>query len=122
VRSGYSTPFFFPQNDFRLINGTSLGDCSQYKNASDLAAVGGTYNVVASVAGYIPVDKYQKMLNNFECLGQKFDRTKVDVDLNCPGCTFPFWSSNALTNAMELLALTKYDEVVDPSRGGGDST
>jgi hypothetical protein len=30
---------------------------------------------------------------------------------NCLECVFPYWSSTALTESFELLALTKYDSI-----------
>ena len=62
-----------------------------------------------AVQGLIDPSEYEEKLKG-ECFG-----TGVQIEnptYNCPSCSFPYWSSPALTSAFEMLAFAKFDAII----------
>jgi hypothetical protein len=111
IKLGAATPLYFPHNSFRWMNGTSAGQCSNYSNSLELGA-DGIFNLVVSMTGVISESEYLEKIDRQTCFGQKVPKALFELDLNCDGCVFPYWSSPVLTEAMELLALVKYQSLL----------
>lgn len=97
---GYkSMAYFYPANYFVYLNGTVLDDITDLKKA-----YGG---LTDGVQGYIPRQKYEEMKNQ-KYFG--FDVPKTKQDFNSQ--PFPYWSSPAITYSINLLALSKYKQLI----------
>jgi hypothetical protein len=102
-------PYYLPHNEFRWINGTSLGKCSNYPNTTAIGNFKQLTRVVTSMTGVVPEEQYETWLKTFKCFGEPVALDLLEADLNCKECVFPYWSSPALTDALTLLALAKYE-------------
>ena len=110
IKTGNANPYYFPHNSFKWLNGTSAGKCSDYKNVTQLGLIE-LNSIAAGVEGVIEESEYSAMLHDFECFGKKPSDDMIKLDLNCKNCVFPYWSSPALTESMEMLALAKFKSV-----------
>ena len=110
IKTGRGNPYNFPHNSFRWTNGTSAGSCGNYNSSSEFG-LKNVFKIVASVNGIIPAKEYSDMLLNQRCFGKSVPLDVIHLDLNCRDCVFPYWSSPALTLAMELLALSKFHAI-----------
>ena len=82
-------PFFFPANLLVYLNGSTASTV--------------TNRALIAVSGLIPEEEYQQMLREKHfnyTTPQEFHGFNVDP--------FPFWSSEPLTYASTMLALTQY--------------
>jgi len=95
VKSGEQLPFFFPANYEQYLNGSTLPPNAgpQYISA----------DLVMGIQGIIPESQYEAMVNQ--------PQFGVPVPVNFTGFNqeaFPFWSSEPLTEATTVLALSKF--------------
>jgi hypothetical protein len=98
VKSELSLPFYFPQNVFREINSTIDLGCKAgvgFDNGS---------TIIVGVEGNINPNAYISKLAD-QCHGSSVPIS--NAGLNCAMCIFPYWSSPALTNTVEILVLSK---------------
>jgi len=106
VRSGIgSIPFFYPTNVFEYLDGTSQ-TCVDSLTATD------SNNVVAGVRGILTDEEFH---NKTQQLCGPIPVPLDDQGKNCDVCTFPYWSAPVLTNALEMLLLSKYSSLA-PSK------
>lgn len=93
----YSLPFNYPHNFLKQVNGSTL-DCS-----AEITFVGGS-SLLVGVRGVIPESEYLAKL-----AGSCHGRTAAISygGSNCESCIFPFWSAPSLTNALEVLVMSK---------------
>jgi hypothetical protein len=95
VKGGADLPYFYPANFAKFLNGSDIPNVP--------SAIG--FYAVVGVQGMISKEEYEKLLHE-DHYGQK---TPVDFPgYNNLESTFPFWSSEALTESSVLLALTQY--------------
>lgn len=93
----FSLPFGYPSNFHTWLNGTTVS-CSYQPDSSSV-------DLVSSMSGYVSPSAYDKLLNG-TCFGLKVPTEYPGM--NCAECTFPFWSSPALTHAAATAALSKF--------------
>ncbi|KAI3653490.1 hypothetical protein MP228_001437 [Amoeboaphelidium protococcarum] len=108
IKTAETTPVSFPHNSFKWLNGTDAGPCSKFSNPFEFGILN-VARVVASVSGYIEEDKYQDMIKNQVCFGNHVPENLNSANLST--ALFPYWSSPALTNSMQLLTLAKYEAI-----------
>lgn len=106
IKTGDGNPFYFPHNSFRWINGTKAGSCEDFSGVGDIGAEN-VFKLTIGVEGFMNDDEFNYRVDNQKCFGKSVPKNLFSYGLNCKGCVFPYWSSPALTNAMELLALAK---------------
>ena len=88
-------PYIFPANLLIYLNGTAIPP--NYFPTNDYI------RIIVAVSGLIPEEEYQQMLREKHfnyTTPQEFHGFNVDP--------FPFWSSEPLTYASTMLALTQY--------------
>jgi hypothetical protein len=98
VKSEKSLPFYFPQNIFREIDSSKEMGCD--------AVIGMTNGstIIVGVQNLVDSQTYTAQLAG-NCHGSSVPIS--NSGLNCDHCFFPYWSSPALTSALEVLVLSK---------------
>ncbi|KAL8564292.1 hypothetical protein ACOMHN_050903 [Nucella lapillus] len=96
-----SMPFGFPSNRVEYLNGTVIHDDKQFPE-------GGPF--LFGVRGLIPESQYQVLIRE-----KHFGMSTPTnfTSFNEPGGYFPFWTSSAYTESTTMLALARYDSIVN---------
>ena len=102
-----TSPMYMPHNHASWINGSALAPgCSQFDDVTKaFAHLDDLSNLTFAVSGYVDREQYARLVSSQACFGKR-----VPADFESPSianATFPYWSSPALTQALELLALLK---------------
>eukprot|EP01126_Amoeba_proteus_P060596 TRINITY_DN8029_c0_g1_i8.p1 TRINITY_DN8029_c0_g1~~TRINITY_DN8029_c0_g1_i8.p1 ORF type:complete len:202 (-),score=37.20 TRINITY_DN8029_c0_g1_i8:122-727(-) len=97
----FSMPLYFPNNYHSWLNGTEVS-CS-FQPTFD------SFDLLVSISGYVDPGQYES-LEKQTCFGHNIT-DKPYPGMNCEDCTFPFWSSPALTYAAAMSALAKFVSV-----------
>jgi hypothetical protein len=100
VKHRLSVPFYYPANYYKFLNGTSVDPSEMQPKEIE--------NMIIGMKGVIDERDYQAMLSKSH-FGVK---TPVDfMGYNVKDNYFPFWSSNAYTYSVALLALSQYNNI-----------
>lgn len=101
TRGVLTLPFFYPANYYKYLNGSSLPSTTWPPQDQSLL----TDDLVAAVEGIVNDDEYNqwKKLKFFGMVPPDYN-TGFDT-------TFPYWSSPALTYAISMIAMAKYESI-----------
>ena len=92
-------PFFYPVNRLEFLNGTAIHDDQHIPRDP----------FVLGVRGFIPESEYRVLLQK-KHFGMKTPTTFAGF--NAPDSVFPFWTSTVYTYANAMLALSRYDSII----------
>jgi len=92
-------PFDYPVNRLEFLNGTVIHDDQHYPRDPFLLGV----------RGFIPESEYSILLQK-KHFGKKTPTTFTGF--NAPDSVFPFWTSTTYTYANTMLALSRYDSII----------